>query len=114
LFCINKFRGFRPCGRGQKYTFYLLPPASCPLPLFGKLAGKIGVIIDLVTHLPIEIWFWTNPKQSDTKWEEDLLKIVKAKTLLLLDRGFYHFAFWQELIPHSAGYLGQKIILVTR
>jgi hypothetical protein len=33
VFCINKFRGFRPCGRGQK--IYSLPPASCPLPLFG-------------------------------------------------------------------------------
>lgn len=71
----------------------------------GKLAGKIGVIIDLVTHLPIEIWFWTNPKQSDAKWEEDLLKIVKAKTLLLLDRGFYHFAFWQELIDRGIDFI---------
>jgi hypothetical protein len=32
----------------------------------GQLAGKMGVIIDLVTHLPQEIWFWTNPKQADT------------------------------------------------
>ena len=45
--------------------------------LIGQLAGKMGVIIDLVTHLPEEIWFWTNPKQADTHWEEDLLKIVK-------------------------------------
>ncbi len=42
----------------------------------------MGVIIDLVTHLPEEIWFWTNPKQADTHWEEDLLKTVKPKTLL--------------------------------
>ncbi|MEG4459208.1 hypothetical protein QUA58_31030 [Microcoleus sp. N9_A1] len=58
----------------------------------GQLAAKMGVIIDLVTHLPEEIWFGTNPKQADTHWEEDLLKIVKPKSLLLLDRGFYHFA----------------------
>lgn len=32
----------------------------------GQLAVKMGVIIDLVTHLPEEIWFWTNPKQADT------------------------------------------------
>ena len=64
----------------------------------GQLAGKMGTLMDLVTHLPGEIWFWTNPKQADTHWEEDLLNIVKQKTLLLLDRGFYHFAFWQEII----------------
>jgi len=35
----------------------------------GKLAGKMGTLMDLVTHLPIEIWFWTNPKQADTHWK---------------------------------------------
>jgi hypothetical protein len=71
----------------------------------GQLAGKMGVIIDLVTHLPEEIWFGTNPKQADTNWEEYLLKTVKPKTLLLLDRGFYHFAFWSQLIDHKIGFI---------
>jgi DDE family transposase len=71
----------------------------------GQLAGKMGVIIDLVTHLPEEIWFGENPKQADTNWEEDLLKTVKPKTLLLLDRGFYHFAFWSKLIDQEIGFI---------
>ncbi len=71
----------------------------------GQLSEKIGVIIDLVTHLPQEIWFWTNPKQADTHWEEDLLKTVKPKTLLLLDRGFYHFAFWSKLMEQEIGFI---------
>ncbi|MEG4075253.1 IS4 family transposase [Microcoleus sp. Pol14C2] len=71
----------------------------------GQLAGKMGVIIDLVTHLPEEIWFGENPKQADTNWEEDLLKTVKPKTLLLLDRGFYHFAFWSKLISQEIGFI---------
>ncbi len=33
-----------------------------------------------------------------TRFEENLLQLVSAKTLLLLDRGFYHFLFWQQLI----------------
>lgn len=37
-------------------------------------------------------------------FEEDLLKVVKPKTLLLLDRGFYHFAFWQKLIDQEIGF----------
>ena len=65
----------------------------------------MGVIIDLVTHLPEEIWLWTNPKQADTHWEEDLLKTVKPKTLLLLDRGFYHFAFLKKLIEQKIGFI---------
>jgi len=71
----------------------------------GKLSGKMGVIIDRVTHLPEEIWFWENPKQADTHWEEDLLKIVNPKTLLLLDRGFSHFAFWSKLIEQEIGFI---------
>ncbi|NQZ63880.1 IS4 family transposase [Crocosphaera sp.] len=73
----------------------------------GQLAGKIGVVVDLMTRLPVEIWFKENPKTNDTKFEEDLLKIVEASTLLLLDRGFYHFNFWQRLID-------RKIHFITR
>ena len=58
----------------------------------GQLAGKIGVVVDLMTRLPVEIWFKENPKTNDTKFEEDLLGIVGNSTLLLLDRGFYHFS----------------------
>ena len=32
----------------------------------GKLAGKIITVIDLITRLPVEIWFEENPKASDT------------------------------------------------
>ena len=35
----------------------------------GQLAGKMGVVIDLVTRLPIEIWFAENPKASDVNFE---------------------------------------------
>lgn len=57
----------------------------------GKLAGKMGVVIDLVTRLPMAIWFQENPRASDTRFEDNLLELVSAQTLLLLDRGFYHF-----------------------
>jgi hypothetical protein len=73
----------------------------------GQLAGKMGVVIDLVNRLPIEIWFHENPKASDVNFESDILTLVQAKTLLLLDRGFYHFRFWQQLIE-------KDVDLITR
>jgi Transposase DDE domain len=63
-----------------------------------QLAGKIGVVIDLVTRLPVEIWFQEKATASDMKFESDILKLVKPKTLILLDRGFCHYQFWQQLI----------------
>jgi len=32
----------------------------------GHLAGKICTVIDLVTRLPVEVWFHTNPAASET------------------------------------------------
>lgn len=71
----------------------------------GQLAGKMGTVIDLMTRLPVEIWFQENPKASDTNFESDILKLVTAKTLLLLDRGFYHFKFWLQLIEQEVHFI---------
>ena len=71
----------------------------------GLLAGKMGVVMDLVTRLPIEIWFEENPAASDTRFEEKLLDLVSKETLLLLDRGFYHFQFWQQLIDKGIHFI---------
>jgi hypothetical protein len=71
----------------------------------GSLAGKMGVVIDLVTRLPVEIWWSEKPNASDTRFEENLLELVSAKTLLLLDRGFYHFQFWQRLIDRGIHFI---------
>jgi hypothetical protein len=64
----------------------------------GKLAGKMGVVIDLITRLPVAIWFRENPKASDVNFESDILNIITSKTLILLDRGFYHFRFYAVLV----------------
>jgi hypothetical protein len=73
----------------------------------GQLAGKMATVIDLMTRLPVEIWFLENPRASDVKLEENIGELVAAKTLLLLDRGFYHFSFWLKLIERD-------IHLITR
>ena len=65
----------------------------------------MGVVIDLVTRLPVEIWFQEKPHASDTRFEDNLLQLVSAQTLLLLDRGFYHFQFWQKLIEKGIHFI---------
>ena len=72
-----------------------------------QLAGKIGVVIDLVTRLPVEIWFQENEKVSDMRFESDILNLVQPQTLMLLDRGFCHYQFWQQLIDRN-------VYLITR
>ena len=65
----------------------------------------MATVIDLITRLPVEIWFQENPKASDTRLEENILNLVTAKTLLLLDRGFYHFSFWLQLIEQDVHFI---------
>ncbi len=71
----------------------------------GQLAGKICTVVDLVTRLPVEVWFHTNPQASETNFEGELLSLLKSKTLLLLDRGFYHFQFFDQLINQQVDFI---------
>jgi hypothetical protein len=71
----------------------------------GQLAGKMGVVMNLVTRLPVAIWFQENANASDTRFEDNLLDLVSPQTLLLLDRGFYHFQFWQQLIERGIHFI---------
>lgn len=64
----------------------------------GKLAGKMCLVIDLVRQLPKELWFSEEAMTHDTSFTEQLLNFVSGKTLLILDRGFYDFTFFAQLI----------------
>jgi hypothetical protein len=86
-----------------------------------QLAGKMGIVINLVTRLPVEIWLQENDKASDMclvertlrrpqrdsirKFEADILNLVKPRTLILLDRGFCHYQFWQQLVEREAHFI---------
>jgi Transposase DDE domain len=71
----------------------------------GKLAGKMCLVLDLLRQLPVELWFHENAQAFDTNFIPDLLKLVSSKTLLLLDRGFYDFQFWADLLNKGAHFI---------
>ena len=68
----------------------------------GQLAGKTCSVIDLVTHLPIETWFRKNASDHDSNFLPQVLAMAKAKVLLISDRGFYDFTFFDDLIDWRA------------
>jgi len=71
----------------------------------GQLAGKMCVVIDLVRQLPVELWFSEEAQAFDTKFIPDLLKLVSQRTLLILDRGFYDFQFFADLMAKGADFI---------
>lgn len=89
----------------------------------GQLAGKIGTVVDLLTRLPVEIWFREEAQTHEASFMPELLAFVKAKTLLILDRGFYDFEFFAALIEQQVDFItrpksnafriGQKLLSST-
>lgn len=71
----------------------------------GQLAGKMCLVLDLVRQLPIELWFTEESRAYDTNFTAKLLDLVGAKTLLILDRGFYDFTFFAHLIDLGAHFI---------
>lgn len=71
----------------------------------GQLAGKIGTVVDLLTRLPVAVWFSEDPRASDTSFMPEVLALVKAKTLVILDRGFYDFKFFAALMAQGADFI---------
>jgi hypothetical protein len=75
---------------------------SVPL---GHLAGKIAVVLDLVTRLPVEVWLESHPYYHDSRFGSRLLDLSPQKTLLLLDRGFWDFSFFQTLVEYQRDFI---------
>lgn len=75
---------------------------DCPV---GRLAGKICTVIEVGSQLPVEIWFTENAKAHDCQFLDNLLSLAPANTLLLLDRGFYDFEWWAQLIAKQVQFI---------
>jgi Transposase DDE domain len=71
----------------------------------GELAGKMCLVIDVVRQLPVELWFSEAARAFDTNFLPTLLALVDAKTLLLLDRGFYDFTFFAQVMDKGAHFI---------
>lgn len=71
----------------------------------GQLAGKICTVIEVGSQLPVQIWFTENAKAHDCQFLDNLLACASAKTLLLLDRGFYDFEWWAQLIAKQVEFI---------
>jgi len=71
----------------------------------GQLAGKICTVIELGSQLPVKIWFSEDAKAHDCQFLDALLALATAKTLLILDRGFYDFEWWAQLVAQGTQFI---------
>jgi hypothetical protein len=71
----------------------------------GSLAGKICTVIDLASRLPEQIWFSEKAQAHDTNFLEQILAYAKAGTLWIFDRGFFDFAFFDDLVDKGVAWI---------
>ncbi|WP_222427368.1 IS4 family transposase, partial [Hyella patelloides] len=64
----------------------------------GKLGGRICAIVDLKTRYPVQTWFNERPYAHESNFLPQLLELITPKTLLLLDRGFWNYNLFEQLI----------------
>lgn len=69
------------------------------------LAGKIGALFDLVTQLPVHIWYDQHSPTHDTSFWPQILKVVSSGCLLLLDKGLLDFALFDQLSQRGVGFI---------
>jgi len=71
----------------------------------GQLGGRICAVVDLETRFPVSTWFESNPYTHESNFVPKLLELIPAKTLLILDRGFWNFRFFEELILGKSDFI---------
>lgn len=71
----------------------------------GKLGGRICAVVDLTTRYPIQTWFNEHPYAHESNFVPNLLELMPPKTLLLLDRGFWNFSLFEQLILAQSDFI---------
>jgi|MudIll2142460700_1097286.scaffolds.fasta_scaffold110471_1 hypothetical protein len=61
------------------------------------LAGHLLAVCDLVTHLPVKVWYAEDPSTNDKAFGADLLAWLPGNSLSVFDLGFFAFPFFDAL-----------------
>ena len=61
------------------------------------LAGHLGVVCDLFTHLPATLWWAEDPATNDKAFIPALLAWLRPDSLLVFDLGYFAFTFFDQL-----------------
>lgn len=61
------------------------------------LGGTLTTVLDLASHLPVHLWLDASPKTNDRAILDTVTPLVPERTILLLDRGFSRFSFFDTL-----------------
>jgi hypothetical protein len=69
------------------------------------LAGKITTAVDVVTQVPVHIWYKEDAQAHDQTFWDLIFEVLVAGTLLLLDKGYIDYAQFDRLTDENVGFV---------
>ncbi len=67
----------------------------------GELAGKIMVIVEALTQVPVTMWYEENARCNDKIWGQELLETLPESGLLIFDLGFFSFSWFDQFTQEN-------------
>ncbi|MBP0017989.1 MAG: IS4 family transposase [Cyanobacteria bacterium SBLK] len=71
----------------------------------GELAGKMMVIVEALTQVPVTMWYEENPRCNDKIWCQELLEALPQSGLLIFDLGFFCFGWFDQFTQENKFFL---------
>ena len=71
------------------------------------LGGTLTSVLDLASHLPVHLWLDASTKTNDRALLDTVAPRVPERTILLLDRGFSRFSFFDTLTDSGSVLISQ-------
>lgn len=101
---------------GTRFSGYYVLDGSTLEALFRKLkalqaepkaplAGHLLAAIDLVSHLPVRLWYDHDPASNDKAFAPQLLTWLAPNTLVVFDLGFFAFPFFDQLTERQVSFV---------
>jgi len=69
------------------------------------LGGKLEAVLDLATALPVHLWLDADAAANDKRFLDRIRAVLPPATLLVVDRGFYSFPFFDWLGDHGHAFV---------
>jgi hypothetical protein len=69
------------------------------------LAGHVVTVVDLLTHLPVKLWWFDDPLSNDKAAVPALLAWLVPHSLLVFDLGYFSFVFFDALTDRSCAFV---------
>ena len=72
------------------------------------LGGRLAALLDVATKLPTHLWWDEDATVNEKTFLDRVQAVLAAGTLLLLDRGFYAFPFFDWLTEHQVTFITRR------